>query len=91
MSAACHLRLQHRTDEADALARLFDGVPIRVHVIDVNDPSGRFAVADDVERGAFLAALKARGLAFVRRYSGGADILGACGMLASTAQGGRPL
>ncbi len=78
-------------DEAEALARLFAGVPVRLHVIEVNDPSERFPLPDDAERGAFLAALKARGLAFVRRYSGGADILGACGMLASTARGGRVL
>lgn len=78
-------------DEADALARLFAGVPVRVHIIDVNDPSGRFVVASDAERGAFLASLKARGFAFVRRYSGGAEILGGCGMLASTAEGGRRL
>jgi len=71
-------------DEAEALARLFRGVPVRVHVIDVNDPSGRFQAPDDAERGGFLAALKAHGLAFVRRYSGGADILGACGMLSSS-------
>jgi 23S rRNA (adenine2503-C2)-methyltransferase len=75
-------------DEAEALARLFAGAPVRVHVIDVNDPGGRFRVADDAERGAFLAALKARGLPFVRRYSGGPDIHAACGMLASTAAGG---
>jgi 23S rRNA (adenine2503-C2)-methyltransferase len=74
-------------DEAEALARLFRGVPVRVHVIDVNDASGTFQAPDDAERGAFLAALKAHGLAFVRRYSGGADILGACGMLASISAG----
>jgi 23S rRNA (adenine2503-C2)-methyltransferase len=70
-------------DEAEALARLFEGTPLRVHVIDVNDPAGRFAPPGDAERGAFLDALRSRGIAFVRRYSGGADIHGACGMLAS--------
>jgi 23S rRNA (adenine2503-C2)-methyltransferase len=77
-------------DEAEALARLFDGVPVRVHVIDVNDATGRFQAPGDVERGGFLAALKARGLGFVRRYSGGADIHAACGMLASIAKAGGP-
>jgi 23S rRNA (adenine2503-C2)-methyltransferase len=71
-------------DEAEALARLFPDVPVRVHLIDVNDPGGRFVPPGDAERGAFLAALKARDIAFVRRYSGGADISGACGLLAST-------
>jgi 23S rRNA (adenine2503-C2)-methyltransferase len=70
-------------EEASALARLLDGAPVRVSVIDVNDPTGRFRRADDEERGAFLSALAAEGLPFVRRYSGGPDIHAACGMLAS--------
>jgi len=75
-------------DEAEALSRHFAGVPVRVHLIDVNDPTGRRRPPDDAERGRFLDALRARGIAFVRRYSGGPDIHAACGMLASTAQGG---
>jgi 23S rRNA (adenine2503-C2)-methyltransferase len=77
-------------DEAEAIARHFSGGPVRVHLIDVNDPSGRHRPPDDAERGRFLDALRARGIAFVRRYSGGPDIHAACGMLASTARGGRP-
>ena len=77
-------------DEADAIAARFAGGPVRVHLIDVNDPSGRFRPPDDAERGRFLDALRARGIAFVRRYSGGPDIHAACGMLASTMRGGRP-
>lgn len=76
-------------DEADALARLFPDVAVRVSVIDVNDPTGRFRPAGDEERGRFLEALRARGLMFMRRYSGGPDIHAACGMLASRATGGR--
>ena len=77
-------------DEAEAIAREFSGGPVRVHLIDVNDPSGAHCPPDDAERGRFLDALRARGIAFVRRYSGGPDIHAACGMLASTARGGRP-
>ena len=77
-------------DEAEAIARAFAGVPVRVHLIDVNDPSGRYRPPDDDERGRFLDALRVRRIAFVRRYSGGPDIHAACGMLASTARGGRP-
>jgi 23S rRNA (adenine2503-C2)-methyltransferase len=77
-------------DEAEAIARAFAGAPVRVHLIDVNDPNGRHRPPGDAERGRFLDALRARGLAFVRRYSGGPDIHAACGMLASTARGGRP-
>jgi 23S rRNA (adenine2503-C2)-methyltransferase len=75
-------------EEADELARLFRGTPVRVSVIDVNDPTGRFQRAGDEERHLFLEALSRNGLGFVRRYSGGPDIHAACGMLASTARGG---
>jgi 23S rRNA (adenine2503-C2)-methyltransferase len=75
--------------EAGELARLFAGVPVRVSVIDVNDPTGRFVRASDEERSRFLSALAENGLGFVRRYSGGTDIHAACGMLASRRQGGQ--
>ena len=78
-------------DEAAELAHLFDGVPVRLSVIDVNDPTGRFQAPGAAERGAFFSALAARGIAFVRRYSGGPDIHAACGMLASHARGGQAL
>jgi 23S rRNA (adenine2503-C2)-methyltransferase len=75
-------------DEARELARLFADVPVRLSVIDVNDPTGRHARATDAERASFLSALAAHGIGFVRRYSGGPDIHAACGMLASCARGG---
>ncbi len=78
-------------DEARELGRLFAGVPVRVSVIDVNDPTGRFLRAGDEERSRFLSALAENGLGFVRRYSGGPDIHAACGMLASRQQGGRTI
>lgn len=78
-------------DEARELELLFRGVPVRVHAIEVRDPTGRFRAPDDAERRGFFAALGARGLPFVRRYSGGHDIHAACGMLAATSRGGSPL
>jgi 23S rRNA (adenine2503-C2)-methyltransferase len=78
-------------DEADELARLFADVPVRLSVIDVNDPRGQFHPPDARERSAFFSALAARGIAFVRRYSGGPDIHAACGMLAGSARGGVPV
>lgn len=78
-------------EEARELARLFAGVPLRVSLIDVSDPTGRFHRPDDAERGRFIQALADSRIAFVRRYSGGADIHAACGMLASLARGGEPL
>jgi len=79
------------TDEAKELGRLFRGVSVRLSVIDVNDPTGEFRRASDLERGAFLSALADNGIGFVRRYSGGPDIHAACGMLASAARGGAVL
>jgi 23S rRNA (adenine2503-C2)-methyltransferase len=75
-------------DEAAELGRLFAGSRVRLSVIDVNDPSGRFRRAGDDERGRFLSALADAGIGFVRRYSGGPDIHAACGMLAASTTGG---
>jgi 23S rRNA (adenine2503-C2)-methyltransferase len=76
-------------DEARALGRLFEGERVRLSVIDINDPTGRFARAGDEERGRFLNALSAHGVPFVRRYSGGPDIHAACGMLSRQVRGGE--
>ena len=76
-------------DEARELGRLFKGERVRLSVIDVNDPTGRFTRADDGERAEFLNALSANSIPFVRRYSGGPDIHAACGMLAKRVQGGE--
>jgi len=74
------------TSEADAaaLAELTRGMPIILDLIDVNDASGTFAPPDEAEREAFREALTRRvAMPVVRRYSGGGDVHGACGMLAS--------
>jgi 23S rRNA (adenine2503-C2)-methyltransferase len=75
-------------DEARELGRLFASVKVRLSAIDVNDPTGRFHPPGDAERHGFFSALADNGIGFVRRYSGGADIHAACGMLASQSVGG---
>jgi 23S rRNA (adenine2503-C2)-methyltransferase len=73
------------TRERDAmdLAALVKDLPVKIDLIDVNDPDGRFRPPADAERNAFRDALRAHLAAPVaRRYSGGADIRAACGMLA---------
>ena len=72
-------------DEVDALRELFDGVPLRLNLIDVNDarPDG-YVRATDEELGAFRDELRTLGIPVVRRYSGGAARNAACGMLAAT-------
>ncbi len=75
-------------EEARELRRLFAGFRVRLSVIDVNDPEGRFTRACDEERSRFFSALAENRIGFVRRYSGGPDIHAACGMLAASREGG---
>jgi 23S rRNA (adenine2503-C2)-methyltransferase len=73
-------------DDARALADLIGDTPVRLDLIDVNDPTGRFRPPDPAELKAFRDALT-RHLKqpVARRYSGGADIAAACGTLAGGA------
>ena len=72
-------------DDARALAELTRGLPILLDLIDVNDPTGQFRRPDSAEADAFRDALREElAMPVQRRYSGGLDIHGACGMLAAT-------
>ncbi len=69
--------------DARQLAALTSGMPIRLDLIDVNDPTGRFHRPTPEELGAFRDALRTNlCMPVARRYSGGQDIQAACGMLA---------
>jgi len=72
-------------DEVEALGRLFAGVPLRINLIDVNDPRpDGFRRADREELDRFRDGLtEVLGVPVVRRYSGGVAANAACGMLAS--------
>jgi 23S rRNA (adenine2503-C2)-methyltransferase len=72
-----------RDEDAQLLADLTRGLPIKLDLIDVNDPTGRFQPPSREELAAFRDALSAKlGVPVARRYSGGRDIHAACGMLA---------
>ncbi len=71
-------------DDAAALVRLLDGIPIRFNIIEVNDATGALRPPDERELAAFRAALQPLRQPIVRRYSGGKDVQAACGMLAAT-------
>ena len=72
-----------RPEDARRLAELTVGLPVRLDLIDVNDASGQFLPPADAERNAFHDALTAElGMPVARRYSGGGDVHGGCGMLA---------
>jgi 23S rRNA (adenine2503-C2)-methyltransferase len=70
-------------EDARQLAELTAGMPVKIDLIEVNDATGQFAAPSPEELQAFRDALT-RELAqpIVRRYSGGKDVHGACGMLA---------
>jgi 23S rRNA (adenine2503-C2)-methyltransferase len=71
--------------DAQQLADLTRGLPIKLDLIDVNDPTGQLVPPSPSELNAFRDALRARlAMPVTRRYSGGQDIHGACGMLAGT-------
>ena len=70
-------------DDARALGGLIGDTPVRLDLIDVTDPTGRFHPPTPDELRAFRDALtRSVGQPVVRRYSGGADIQAACGTLA---------
>ena len=72
-------------DDAIALSRWLDGLPAALDLIDVNDPTHALHPPTDDARNAFLDALRLHArLPVTRRYSGGSDILAACGLLSAS-------
>ncbi|MBX6313580.1 MAG: radical SAM protein [Isosphaeraceae bacterium] len=72
-------------EDALALGALIGDTPVRLDLIDVTDPTGRFLPPTVDELRAFRDALTRHvRQPVVRRYSGGADIQAACGTLAGT-------
>ncbi|WP_169972708.1 23S rRNA (adenine(2503)-C(2))-methyltransferase RlmN [Tautonia rosea] len=70
-------------EDAEAIARVVGDTPVRLDLIDVTDPTGRFEPPSPAELSRFRDALTRHlGQPVVRRYSGGADIQAACGTLA---------
>lgn len=77
-------------EEAEALARLLDGMPARLSLIEYNPVPGQpWRRPTEEERNRFHDALARLGVPVVRRYSGGKDIGAACGQLA-TETGRKP-
>ncbi len=69
--------------DARALGQLIGDTPVRLDLIDVTDPTGRYQAPSPEELAAFRDALSRHlGQPVVRRYSGGKDIQAACGTLA---------
>ena len=69
--------------DARALGTLIGDTPVRLDLIEVTDPTGRFRPPTSEELRDFRDALTRHvGQPIVRRYSGGKDIRAACGTLA---------
>ncbi len=78
-------------EDARKLAELTAGMPVRIDLIDVNDATGTYQAPDAAELQGFRDALTVElGMPIARRYSGGADVHGACGMLAGKHIGAEP-
>ncbi|MFN0149970.1 MAG: radical SAM protein [bacterium] len=78
-------------EDAVALRDAFAGIPIKLDLIEVTDPEGRYAPPTSEELRAFRDHLQILGAPIARRYSGGKEIGAACGTLAASRSGGRLL
>lgn len=78
-------------EDAVALRDAFEGIPIKIDLIDVTDPTGKYQPPDAEELKAFRDHLQILKSPIARRYSGGKDIDAACGTLAATQRGGTVL
>lgn len=75
-------------EDAQALKTLFDGVPLKLDLIDVTDPTGKYQPPTPEELAAFRNHLQLLKVPIARRYSGGKDIGAACGTLEASQRGG---
>ncbi len=76
-------------EDAEALARTFAGVPVKIDLIDVTDPTGKYLPPTPEELAAFRDFLQVVKAPIARRYSGGKDIGAACGTLDASQRGGQ--
>ncbi len=75
-------------EDAEALRDAFAGIPIQIDLIDVTDPTGKYAPPTAEELEAFRNHLQIVKAPVVRRYSGGKEIGAACGTLEASQRGG---
>ncbi|WP_223638418.1 radical SAM protein [Corallococcus sp. EGB] len=78
-------------EDAEALKAAFEGIPIKVDLIDVTDPTGKYLPPTAEELSAFRDHLQILKAPIARRYSGGKEIGAACGTLAASQYGGTVL
>jgi 23S rRNA (adenine2503-C2)-methyltransferase len=88
LAYVCISGLNTGLEDAVALRDVFQGIPIKVDLIDVTDPTGTYRPPDAAELKRFRDHLQLLACPIARRYSGGKDIDAACGTLAATRRGG---
>lgn len=76
-------------EDAEALERAFEGIPIKLDLIEVADPDGKYLPPTAEELSRFRDELQILKAPIARRYSGGKEIGAACGMLAGKREGGE--
>lgn len=75
-------------EDALALKATFEGIPVKIDLIDVTDPTGKYQPPTETELRAFRDHLQVLKSPIARRYSGGKDIGAACGTLEASQRGG---
>ena len=75
-------------EDAEALARRFAGIPVKIDLIDVTDPDRAATSRPTPGSSPFRDHLQILGAPVARRYSGGKDIGAACGTLEASSYGG---
>lgn len=78
-------------EDAVALKEAFAGIPIKLDLIDVTDPTGKYQPPSLDELGEFRNHLQMLKSPVARRYSGGKEIGAACGTLQASRSGGKLL
>jgi len=78
-------------EDAEALRDAFRGIPIKLDLIEVTDPTGKWQPPTAEELADFRDALQILRAPVVRRYSGGKEIGAACGTLEASSYGGTLL
>ena len=82
LSYVCISGVNVSENDARALGDLIGDTPVRLDLIDVDDPTGRYLPPSPAELNGFRDALRRYvRQPVVRRYSGGSDIGAACGAL----------
>ncbi|MBI3182395.1 MAG: radical SAM protein [Myxococcales bacterium] len=78
-------------EDAEGLKAAFDGIPLKLDLIDVADPTGCYLPPTAGELKRFRDHLQLLGAPIARRYSGGREIGAACGTLEASRYGGEVL